>query len=933
MNQLLHVCLRKSRSEGHALTLLMKELDDCCRMATPTKSLVLAMDGPPSASKLATQRQRRLNTIVSNERKLLQIDQLSSSGKRVFSQAKQNRKRRRYETETQTLRITPGTEFMQLTERAVLYWAWQRFQNNNPHHYLSRVKVYISPSTVAGEGEVKLLEWVLRQQVVSKKDSIAILGGDSDLVLEGLVIPPSFSHNVFVLLPDGNRKYLSVSLWETTRALYRLLPKDLPSDQVLRVRTDLVLLLILNGNDYFPKLRGSSGFHKVFHTYLRTLRDWLAQNDPEHPPYLVEPESLTYNLPFCIAFFRHLEKMAPPNLVWRTKTAANDRAIRAATPLARFNSLVDAGFFPKPIRWKSVEVEDEDGNIVEGEEDDDDDEEEGEEDGQEDDEDALLDMDSDDEDLDDEDDDEDEQDGDDESEEDGVAERQTLVKLRIGRPRTEDYACYELWQPKRKTLKRAKHELASMALEDLFGDIGDYFDNEREETVNSYPWDIKHPVDGDPSIYLGGLLWNLQTYQDGTCADYSFNYGKRMAPTASEIVTFLEEAQGNNTALGLKQLMKNCTTGSSESYPITAGVSCLAALPGQVRDLVPEPYKHLSVEAVEEVYGECMDPNNNVFEYKKFERMCDELVEELGYVKGDNSSPGLSPKQAMDLANFWIVLSKSRTPLAKPIDPPPPFSDRLSQLRPNDRIRVKRVPAVWQRRQRAVWDADDAEEQRSPAKLSSRAKWEQKKLNQAQPDRFLSKFEYLDEVGYKRAYRKDKKKSLGKAKTKPSALEASLNGANGKRERKKKKRKSASVTERSLSQKVKKPPPKKYATTADGQSAIACLKQFQDAEMIGPYEWKSIKPSTSSYASTCPEDYELVSLTVPVGSNPDHNILKEVLFYEQDRDISQVSKQALKQHLATFALSDIVGPDVKWTEFTYKNLRAIIGAKNKVVNK
>jgi XRN 5'-3' exonuclease N-terminus len=46
MNQVLHVVLRKSRSDGHALTLLMKELDAICTMATPTQSLVLALDGP-----------------------------------------------------------------------------------------------------------------------------------------------------------------------------------------------------------------------------------------------------------------------------------------------------------------------------------------------------------------------------------------------------------------------------------------------------------------------------------------------------------------------------------------------------------------------------------------------------------------------------------------------------------------------------------------------------------------------------------------------------------------------------------------------------------------------------------------------------------------------------------------------------------------------
>jgi hypothetical protein len=472
MNQLLHICLRKSRTEGHALTLLMKELDACCRMATPTKTLVLAMDGPPSASKLATQRKRRLQTIIRTERKIQKMDQLLNkqlnSGRKpkLFSKRKQARKRRRYKSETRTLCITPGTDFMKLTEQAILYWAWQRMQHNNPNHFLSRVKVFISPSTVAGEGEVKILEWILRQQSLPgtkrrQGESIAILGGDSDLVLEGLVIPPSYTHNVFVLLPDGSKKYLSVSLWETTRALSQFLPRDLPLEALLRARTDLVLLLILNGNDYFPKLRGSSGFNKVFHTYLRTLRDWLSDQDREHhPPFLVEPDSLTYNLPFCIAFFRHLERLAPANLLWSQKPmdaaelAAQQASSSRGTPLARLNSLVDAGFVPKPISWKVREAID--GDEVDGErempEDDvvvNSNEETNEES---------------------EDDDEDDEE-DEESEPD-----QVLLCLRIGKPGTEDYSSYEIWHPPTKPQKKAKQKLASMALEDLFGDVELYFD-------------------------------------------------------------------------------------------------------------------------------------------------------------------------------------------------------------------------------------------------------------------------------------------------------------------------------------------------------------------------------------------------------------------------------------------------------------------------
>jgi 5'-3' exonuclease len=194
MNQILHIVLRKSRSDGHALTLLMKELDAVVLMATPTQSLVLAMDGPPAAAKLATQRKRRYSALVRSEWKLKNFSKFSKR----FTKKEQARKLRSYSSEVKTLCITPGTEFMKLTEQALIYWAWQRLQRHSKSPLVQNgVKIYISPSTVAGEGEVKLLEWILQKQ--PRGGSLAILGGDSDLVLEGLIIPPQLTHNNVVV--------------------------------------------------------------------------------------------------------------------------------------------------------------------------------------------------------------------------------------------------------------------------------------------------------------------------------------------------------------------------------------------------------------------------------------------------------------------------------------------------------------------------------------------------------------------------------------------------------------------------------------------------------------------------------------------------------------------------------------------------------------
>jgi len=346
-----------------------------------------------------------------------------------------------------TLCITPGTEFMEKAKDACLYWAWQRL--SNPRGPLSKVKIYVSPSTVPGEGEVKLLDWLIqagsmggqdrlehekttygptdnvtsnqrndnhghlsrrnkkearhqsRQRIVQPGHSVAILGGDSDLVLEGLAIPPAITHNVFVILPAGGKKSYAVSLWETTRTLGRFLYPHLNAvEDMMRVRTDLVLLLIMNGNDYLPKLRGSSGFNKLFHTYLKLLQSWLKDEHQSHRrsdgesqqydrkkdecgdatspeynrdsnthlrdrgrprPFLVNPDTLEFNIPFCIAFFRKMANLAPSTLATLENMVPYQKSF---TPLSTLNSMVDAGLLPGPARFVTLPFNDLDSELA-----------------------------------------------------------------------------------------------------------------------------------------------------------------------------------------------------------------------------------------------------------------------------------------------------------------------------------------------------------------------------------------------------------------------------------------------------------------------------------------------------------------------------------------------------------------------------------------
>ena len=424
MNQLLHVALRRSKNEDHALTMVLKELDGTLeRLLTVNtenrsennrieigrqknsnrkstaqmnqnhgvQSIVLALDGPPCAAKLVTQRRRRFSTLSRAETKQQRANRLAERGIIFHPSAKAHRGSRRKRermSEESTLCITPGTEFMKKADQALQFWAWQRLSSqNNP---LRKCRIYINSSDVPGEGEVKLLDWVMSSNV-KEGDNIIFMGGDSDLVLEGLILPIAITHNVFVVLPEDSNKTAKarkkkstekntktrinnskalgtiIDLWKTTLSLTKNLPQLTTISQLMHVRTDLVLLLILNGNDYLPKLRGSSGFQKLFSNYFKVLREWF--NDPiikkdgesslmdapeKNKPFFVywdsDTSSLALNLPFCIAFFRKLALSAPQNLLREKELRVNYTLNRAdsITPLSILHTYTDGGFLPKP---------------------------------------------------------------------------------------------------------------------------------------------------------------------------------------------------------------------------------------------------------------------------------------------------------------------------------------------------------------------------------------------------------------------------------------------------------------------------------------------------------------------------------------------------------------------------------------------------------
>lgn len=709
VNPLLHICLRKSRTDGHALVLFMKELDAIVEFATPLQSLVLAVDGPPGAAKLATQRKRRYQTIARSQIKLKQIDSFltrvenTQTRKAKTRLRKLKRRKIKMQQELRTLQLTPATEFMEKAVQAMEYWAWQRLESRRSVLSQNNVTIFISPSTASGEGEIKLLEWINHKP--RRGESIALIGGDSDLVLESFLIPLSSTHNVFVLLPDGNRRVLVASIWEATRKL-AFLAQCSDFESLIRVRTDFAMTLLLNGNDYLPKIRGCPTFNRLYHTYIKVRKAGA-------PGYMVDPITLEINLDFAILYFAELAESEQE----MTITQGEDTG--RVTPLNLVYNLVSSHLLPSPVKFliDGGEQEESDG-----------------EDDEADSESLDSDIDSgDDDDL--------------ETESDNDVERHQIL---LGDPTSEDFLVYETWVPKNTHGKHTRQILASIVLSEM--QDGEATEEEQEDLDLSqftaeavgYDWEVKEKLPADVSEYLYGLLWNLQTYQgafadhrfapsfspltqDGVCADYGYNYGKKSGPAPSEILTYLKKAKQNGTRLVPEYFRDPLKT------PMPAGLSSMAALPSVLCDLIAFPYNKIDKEKTEQLFAECMSPIDNIFDARKFEDICRQELSSL-----DLEPPLFEPDD-----HHWKTLSKTGRPLNNKTSPPVKFSDRMSQLRANNRIRRGQIAASCQPRCTATSNG-------SPLTRDM--------MHLTSPGPFLSKIERLDKLEYRLAYRKKKER-------------------------------------------------------------------------------------------------------------------------------------------------------------------------------
>ena len=293
VNQFVHTSTRRATDEEDAVKRLFVALDGVLRVARPTTSLVLALDGAAPIAKIVTQRRRREAAVAKSG----VADGVSP------------------------LLITPGTAFMDFVSEAVEHYAASRLARRDS---LANVTAYVSCVRHGGEGELKLVEWLRRAGV---RGTAAVVSGDADVVLQSLAALQFGSDErllePFVLRPLERPTYGVVSSWQLARELAR----RFPSAAVRKTRDDVLVLLLLQGNDYVPRLRFGS-FERCLRAYEKTKLAFGGDAGDEAHFFGYGADRSEWRADFAASFFATLASLrsatAPPGVSSKPAPSTDD---------------------------------------------------------------------------------------------------------------------------------------------------------------------------------------------------------------------------------------------------------------------------------------------------------------------------------------------------------------------------------------------------------------------------------------------------------------------------------------------------------------------------------------------------------------------------------------------------------------------------------
>ncbi|EHK97694.1 putative 5'-3' exoribonuclease 2 [Glarea lozoyensis 74030] len=187
MNGIVHPCSHPEdrpppKDEEEMMLEIFKYTDRVVNMVRPRKLLLIAIDGVAPRAKMNQQRSRRFRSAQEAKEKEADKAELAKMLKSQGGRTEDAAVKKAFDSNE----ITPGTPFMDILASSLRYWIALKL-NTDPAW--AKMKVIISDSTVPGEGEHKIMEFIRSQRSSPDHDPNTrhvIYGLDADLIMLGL---------------------------------------------------------------------------------------------------------------------------------------------------------------------------------------------------------------------------------------------------------------------------------------------------------------------------------------------------------------------------------------------------------------------------------------------------------------------------------------------------------------------------------------------------------------------------------------------------------------------------------------------------------------------------------------------------------------------------------------------------------------------------
>lgn len=187
MNGIVHPCSHPEdrpppKDEEEMMMEIFKYTDRVVNMVRPRKLLMIAIDGVAPRAKMNQQRSRRFRSAQEAKEKEQDKAELLKMLKSQGGPIENPTIKKAWDSNE----ITPGTPFMDILAASLRYWIAYKL-NTDPAW--AKMKVIISDSTVPGEGEHKIMNFIRSQRSSSDHDPNTrhvIYGLDADLIMLGL---------------------------------------------------------------------------------------------------------------------------------------------------------------------------------------------------------------------------------------------------------------------------------------------------------------------------------------------------------------------------------------------------------------------------------------------------------------------------------------------------------------------------------------------------------------------------------------------------------------------------------------------------------------------------------------------------------------------------------------------------------------------------